>query len=156
MGPDRGPMAEMQAAVITPFPPIHLPTSVRLRKLHHQQSKATVADVPLDRPVDLVVLATETTGTTCRLQGREGVLTLRADPSLDVVRCLDAHAHLGAFHFERRPARALLHYHVGVGIGRLSLGPDFGGVLPWGCLGNRPYLRCLHGAGRITRTKGSA
>jgi hypothetical protein len=61
--------------------------------------------------------------------------------------CLDAHANLGAFHLERRPARALLHCHVGVGIGRLSLGPDFAGVLPWGCLGNRPYLRCLHGAG---------
>jgi hypothetical protein len=259
------------AAMITPFPPIRLPYSVRLRKLHHQQPKAAVADVSLGRPVDLVVLSTKTTGATCRLQGREGVLTLRADPSLDVVpgriltvkpdrvwayngntylsgervanrldaaalglvplaledwgpwdpkdeywgdegeplarwarpivargprpsfvleaclpgndpedwdsdpiqeaighwnsgrrvealrllealchadlRCLDAHAHLGAFHFERRPARALLHYHVGVGIGRLSLGPDFAGVLPWGCLGNRPYLRCLHGAG---------
>ena len=74
-------MAERQAAVITPLPPIHLPYSVRLRKLHHQQPKVTVADVPLDRPVDLVVLATKTTGATCRLQGREGVLTLRADPS---------------------------------------------------------------------------
>jgi hypothetical protein len=50
---------------------------VRLRKLHQQQPKATVADVPLGRPVDLVVLATKTTGATCRLQGRKEVITLR-------------------------------------------------------------------------------
>jgi hypothetical protein len=36
------------------------------------------------------------------------------------LRCLDAHAHLGT---------------------------DFDGVLPWGHVGNRPYLRCLHGVG---------
>ena len=40
-----------------------------------------------------------------------------------------------------------MHYHVGVYIGWLSLGPNFKGVLPWGCLGNRPFFRCLHGAG---------
>lgn len=36
---------------------------------------------------------------------------------------------------------------MGAAIGRLSLGPKFDGVLLWGYLGNRPYLRCLHGAG---------
>jgi tetratricopeptide (TPR) repeat protein len=264
-------MAERLEAMITPFPPIRLSSETRLRKLNHQQPKATVADVPLDRPVDLIVLATKTTGATCRLQGREGVLTLHADLHLDVVpgrilavkpdrvwshngntylsgervanrfdaaalgliplgledwgswdpkdeywgdedkplerwarpivargprpsfeleaclpgkdpegwdsdpihesidlwnsgkpvqalrvleavcradlRCLDAHAHLGSFLFDRFPEQAVLHYEVGVGIGQVSLGPAFDGVLPWGCLDNRPFLRCLHGYG---------
>lgn len=269
--PVSGPVAETLEARITDKLPFPLPYSVRLRKLHQQQPKATAADVPLGRPVDLVVLATKTTGATCRLLGREEVLTLRDDqtkvlipgrvlkvqpdrvwsyqsntylsgeklanrldaaalglvplalkdrgpwnpkeaywgeegeplarwarpivargprPSFEFVtclpgndpedwdsdpiqeaiedwnmgkkvhalrmledlcradlRCLDAHAHLGAFHFERHPERAMLHYHMGVAIGRLSLGPNFDGVLLWGHLGNRPYLRCLHGAG---------
>jgi hypothetical protein len=63
------------------------------------------------------------------------------------LRCLDAHAHLGAFCFERRPKQALRHYLVGSGIGELALGSDFDGVLPWGHIDNRPYLRCLHGVG---------
>jgi tetratricopeptide (TPR) repeat protein len=63
------------------------------------------------------------------------------------LRCPDAHAHLGAFRFGRQPGKALLHNHMGAAIGELSLGLDFEGVLPWGCLGNRPFLRCLHGFG---------
>jgi hypothetical protein len=269
--PAPAPSAETLESRITDKLPFPLPYDVRLRKLHQQQPKATAADVPLGRPVDLVVLATKTTGATCRLQGREEVITLKDDHRKDLIpgrvltvqpdrvwsyqsntylsgekianrldaaalglvplalknwgpwdpkeaywgeegkppapwakpivargprpsfefetcmpgfdpedwdsdpiqeaiqdwnsgrkiqalrllealcqadlRCLDAHAHLGAFHFERQPERAMLHYHMGVAIGRLSLGPKFDGVLPWGCLGNRPYLRCLHGAG---------
>ena len=63
------------------------------------------------------------------------------------LRCLDAHAHLGSYRFDHRPEKALLHYEAGVRIGQLSLGPDFDGVLPWGCLDNRPFLRCMHGYG---------
>ena len=63
------------------------------------------------------------------------------------LRCLDAHSHLGNFEFERRPKQALAHYEVGVSIGALSLGQDFAGVLPWGLIDNRPFLRCLNGAG---------
>ena len=269
--PGRDPVTERLEAMNTSFPPIRLPFETRFRKLQRLQPRAVIADVPLGLPVDLVVLATKTTGATCRLQGREGVLTWHADLRLDVVpgriltvqparvwshngntylsgeqlanrsdaaaldlvplalndwgpwdpkgqywgeegeplarwarpiiargprpsfeleaclpgndpedwdsdpiheaidlwhagkpvpalrmleavcqadlRCLDAHAHLGSFVFDRWPARALLHYQVGVDIGRLSLGPDFDGVLPWGCLDNRPFLRCLHGYG---------
>jgi hypothetical protein len=269
--PGRDPETERLVAMNTPFPPIRLPFETRFRKLQRLQPKAVPAEVPLGLPVDLVVLATKTTGAICRLQGRGGVLTLRTSLGPDLIpgriltvkpdrvwayqghtylsgerianrldaaslglvplaledwgpwnpkdeywgeegeplprwarpivargprpsfeleacrpgndpedwdsypiqeaiefwnsdkkvqamrlleavcqadlRCLDAHAHLGAFHFDRQPAKALLHYHVGVGIGRLSLGPDFEGVLPWGCLGNRPFLRCLHGSG---------
>jgi hypothetical protein len=63
------------------------------------------------------------------------------------LRCLDAHAHLGNFVFDHRPEDALRHYEVGVRIGGLSLGERFDGVLPWGHIDNRPFLRCLHGYG---------
>ena len=45
------------------------------------------------------------------------------------------------------PEDAIRHYEVGVRIGELSLGADFSGVLAWGWLDNRPFLRCLHGYG---------
>jgi len=63
------------------------------------------------------------------------------------LRCLDAHAHLGNFVFQHRPAEAIRHYEVGLRIGELSLGDDFDGVLPWGLIDNRPFLRCLHSFG---------
>jgi len=34
-----------------------------------------------------------------------------------------------------------------VRIGELSLGDHFEGVLPWGLIDNRPFLRCLYGYG---------
>ena len=46
-----------------------------------------------------------------------------------------------------RPQDALRHYEVGVRIGELSLGADFEGLLPWGRVDNRPFLRCMHGYG---------
>jgi hypothetical protein len=63
------------------------------------------------------------------------------------LRCLDAHSHLGNWEFDHRPKQALRHYAVGVGIGALTLGTDFDGVLPWGLIDNRPFLRCMHGLG---------
>lgn len=63
------------------------------------------------------------------------------------LRCLDAHAHLGNLLFDTRTGDALRHYEAGVRIGELSLGADFDGVLPWGMIDNRPFLRCLHGYG---------
>lgn len=63
------------------------------------------------------------------------------------LRCLDAHAHLGNQDFDSRPRKAIRHYEVGVRIGELSLGDGFDGLLPWGHLDNRPFLRCLHGYG---------
>ncbi len=72
------------------------------------------------------------------------------------LRCLDAHAHLGSFAFDHRPEEALRHYEAGLRIGELSLGGAFGGVLSWGLVDNRPFLRCLHGYGlclwRLGRT----
>jgi hypothetical protein len=63
------------------------------------------------------------------------------------LRCLDAHAHLGNLEFERNPKQALRHYEMGTTIGGASLGKDFGAVLAWGLIDNRPFLRCLHGVG---------
>jgi len=63
------------------------------------------------------------------------------------LRCLDAHSHLGHFVFDAFPKIAIQHYEVGLPIGELSLGNDFTGVLPWGLVDNRPFLRCMHGYG---------
>jgi hypothetical protein len=63
------------------------------------------------------------------------------------LRCVDAHAHLGNLEFDRRPKQALQHYEFGAAIAALTLGATFDGVLPWGMIDNRPFLRCLHGTG---------
>ena len=63
------------------------------------------------------------------------------------LHCLDAHSHLGNFVFDHRPEDAIRHYEVGFRIGELSLGEGFDGVLPWGWIDNRPFLRCMYGFG---------
>ena len=63
------------------------------------------------------------------------------------LRCIDAHAHLGNLEFDRSPGRAMAHYEVGVRIAELSLPPGFDGVIVWGRIYNRPFLRCLQGYG---------
>jgi tetratricopeptide (TPR) repeat protein len=63
------------------------------------------------------------------------------------LRCLDAHAHLGNLIFDHMPGDAMRHYKVGLRIGELSLGSLADGLLPWGWLDNRPFLRCMRGFG---------
>lgn len=63
------------------------------------------------------------------------------------LRCIDAHAHLGNLVFDRWPERAMVHYEIGIRIGELSLPAGFDGLLVWGRIFNRPFLRCLHGYG---------
>jgi hypothetical protein len=63
------------------------------------------------------------------------------------LRCLDAHAHLGNLMFDHFPKDAMRHYAVGMSIGELSLAKGFDGLLPWGYIDNRPFLRCMHGYG---------
>ena len=63
------------------------------------------------------------------------------------LRCLDAHSHLGNFVFDHRPQDSVRHYEAGLRIGELSLGEGFHGVLPWGWIDNRPFLRCMNGFG---------
>ena len=40
---------------------------------------------------------------------------------------------------------AQAHYATGVRTAESSLPDGFGGVLGWGWVDNRPFLRCLHG-----------
>jgi hypothetical protein len=63
------------------------------------------------------------------------------------LRCLDAHAHLGNLAWDHWPKDAIRHYEAGFRIGELSLGEGFHGVLPWGWIDNRPFLRCMYGFG---------
>jgi hypothetical protein len=76
------------------------------------------------------------------------------------LRCLDAHAHLGNLVFDGRARQAIRHYEAGFRIGELSLGEGFDGLLPWGWIDNRPFLRCMHGFGlclwRLGRFKEAA
>ena len=78
---------------------------------------------------------------------REGASKILMDLCQADLRCLDAHAHLGNLAFDGRPEDAIRHYEVGFRIGELSLGEHFDGVLPWGWIDNRPFLRCVHGFG---------
>lgn len=98
-----------------------------------------------DMDEDPITRASELNRTGERMRAREILMDLLVQD----LRCLDAHAHLGNFAFDRWPEEALLHYNVGVRIGELSLGAGFTGLLPWGCVDNRPFLRCLHGKGLI-------
>lgn len=63
------------------------------------------------------------------------------------LRFLDAHAYLAGRLLGLSPQWALQHYEVGVGIGQISVGDDFDGVLPGELAGNRGLLRCLSGYG---------
>lgn len=63
------------------------------------------------------------------------------------LRCLDAHSNLGSLVYEHWPEQAIRNYEIGMRIGELTLGEGFEGVLPWGLIDNRPFLRCAHGYG---------
>ncbi len=63
------------------------------------------------------------------------------------MRCLDAYAHLGNLDFDSFPESAIKYFKAGVRIGELSLEESFIGLLPWGLIDNRPFLRCLCGYG---------
>ncbi len=56
----------------------------------------------------------------------------------------------------RIPGKAIRHYEVGVRIGELSLGEGFSGVLHWGDIDNRPFLRCMHDYGLCLSRLGQA
>ncbi|MCB9795273.1 MAG: tetratricopeptide repeat protein [Alphaproteobacteria bacterium] len=82
-----------------------------------------------------------------RAGDHQGARRTLMDVLIQDLRCLDAHVHLGNFELERWPKHALRHYQVAVGVGELSLGEGFDGVLPWSLIDNRPFLRALHGLG---------
>jgi hypothetical protein len=78
---------------------------------------------------------------------RKAALKILMDLCQIDLRCLDAHSHLGNFYFEKSPEKAIRHYEIGLRIGELSLGPNFDGLLHWGLIDNRPFLRCMQGYG---------
>lgn len=78
---------------------------------------------------------------------KQGATQMLMDLCRIDLRCLDAHAHLGNLLFESMPADAMRHYEVGLRIGEMSLGKTFDGLLPWGWIDNRPFLRCMQGYG---------
>jgi hypothetical protein len=98
---------------------------------------------PKDPDVDPIIESNELKDAGDFVGARRILMTLlEAD-----LRCLDAHAHLGNLVFDHTPKEALRHYEVGVRIGELSLGENSTGVLSWGLIDNRPFLRCMNGYG---------
>lgn len=98
---------------------------------------------PKDFDSDPIFLASDLNAAGDRLEAREVLMNLLAQD----LRCLDAHAHLGNFEFDRRPEQALRFYEMGMSIGAFSVGKKFDGVLAWGLTDNRPFLRCMLGVG---------
>lgn len=63
-------------------------------------------------------------------------------------RCVDAWVHLGNIAFDNKgPKAAGELYERAVAIAEQSLPTGFVGVLSWGLIDNRPFLRALHGLG---------
>ena len=76
---------------------------------------------------------------------RESIRLLEGLLAIDS-RCIDAWGHLGLIAFDTRgPGAAVKLYETGVAVAERSLPEGFAGVLPWGMVDNRPFLRCLHG-----------
>lgn len=111
---------------------------------------------PEDFNADRIVDASEMNASSDRAGAIELLMRLLAQD----LRCLDAHAHLGNFEFDYRPEQALRHYEAGLSIGAFSLGKNFDGVLAWGLIDNRPFLRCMFGVGlcwwRLGKTRQAA
>jgi hypothetical protein len=119
----------------------------------YEMEQVVPGENPDDPDTDPILEAAEQREAGDYLGAHRKLMTLLAAD----LRCLDAHAHLGNFVFDHFPEKAIRHYEVGVRIGELSLGEGFNGVLHWGHIDNRPFLRCVHGYGlclwRLGRVK---
>lgn len=105
---------------------------------------AQLAPATGDAGEDLLLEAQE------RIDGRafaEADALLHEVLALDL-RYLDAHTTLGELNLSTWSTLALRHFELGVAIGSLTVGDGFDGVLPWGFVENRPFLRCLQGLAR--------
>lgn len=68
---------------------------------------------------------------------------IAAEPDL-----MDAYVGLAKVEWDRGRLKAARHqYEHAVSIGLAALPIPFEGTLPWGLIGNRPFLRALHGLG---------
>lgn len=137
-----------------PFPPedpyheLWSRAAAEPRKGFEFEAVAWGADIFPDDP-DVVARASHMADTG---QARD----LLMDVLLADLRCIDAHVHLGNQRFDDFPEHAIQHYEIALAIGDLSLGPAFTGILPWGCLYNRPYLRAMHAYGLCLWRRGDA
>lgn len=83
----------------------------------------------------------------------EGDEVSRAKASLNRIikkdpEFIDAYNHLAFIEFERRNFRKALElYTEAAGIAEKVIPDGFNGLINWGHLDNRPFLRSLHGAG---------
>ena len=67
---------------------------------------------------------------------------------------IDSYHHLGIIETDlEHRERALKYFETGYRIGLLSFPKNFGGILPWICLENRPFLRAAHGYGLALERK---
>jgi hypothetical protein len=108
------------------------------RAVYRMEQLAPASD---DAGADLLLEARECIGARAYAEADE---LLHEVLALDL-RYLDAHALLGERNLSSWPPLALHHFDLGVAVGSLTVGEDFDGVLPWGLVDNRPFLRCLHG-----------
>jgi hypothetical protein len=138
-GRDRAAWAERIAEQFVE----HGPVRVGARRPMFEMEQVLPGFDPEDFDSDPIVEASELETAGDGAAAREILMKLLAQD----LRCLDAHAHLGNFAFDHGPAEALRHYEMGVSIGTLLLGERFNGVLAWGLIDNRPFLRCLNGVG---------
>ena len=122
----------------------------------YEMEQVLPGEDPDDPDTDPIIEAVERGEAGDSLGAHRMLMTLLAAD----LRCLDAHAHLGNFVYDHSPEKAIRHYEVGVRIGDLSLSEGFNGVLHWGHINNRPFLRCMHGYGlclsRLGRHKEAA
>jgi hypothetical protein len=131
-GEPDGPIEEWAKPIISRGP-----------RPEYEMEQALPGENPDDPNTDPILEAAELKESGDSLRAHRMLMTLLAGD----LRCLDAHAHLGNFIFDHSPEKAIRHYEVGVRIGELSLGEGFNGVLHWGHINNRPFLRCMHGYG---------
>jgi len=119
------------------------PIIARGRRPEFEMEQVLPGDDPDDPFADPITESNDLKDAGERMEARKILMELCESD----LRCLDAHAHLGNFAFDHDPREAIRHYEVGLRIGELSLGERFEGVLPWGRVDNRPFLRCMHGYG---------
>ena len=119
------------------------PIIARGRRPEFEMEQVLPGDDPDDPFADPITESNDLKDAGDRMEARRILMELCESD----LRCLDAHAHLGNFAFDHDPREAIRHYEVGLRIGELSLGERFEGVLPWGRVDNRPFLRCMHGYG---------
>jgi tetratricopeptide (TPR) repeat protein len=119
------------------------PIIARGRRPEFEMEQVLPGDDPDDPFADPITESNDLKDAGDRMEARRILMELCQSD----LRCLDAHAHLGTFVFDRDPREAIRHYEVGLRIGELSLGEPFEGVLQWGHVDNRPFLRCMHGYG---------